>query len=52
MSKQYIVVDKLEDWGPFYPSDNLIPAEEYLGSDPSPDLPAQVINLCRDYKSR
>jgi len=50
MSKQYIVVDKREDWGPFYPSENLIPAEEYLGSDPSPDLPAQVINLCRDYK--
>ncbi len=50
MSKQYIVVDALEDWSPFYPSENLITSEEYLGSDPSPDLPAQVINLCRDYK--
>lgn len=50
MSKQYIVVDKLEDWSPYYPSENLITSEDYLGSDPSPDLPAQVINLCRDYK--
>ncbi len=50
MSKQFIVVDKLEDWSPYYPSENLITSEEYLGSDPSPELPAQVINLCRDYK--
>ncbi len=50
MSKQFIVVDKLEDWSPFYPSENLITAEQYLEADPSPDLPAQVINLCRDYK--
>ncbi len=50
MSKQFIVVDKLEDWGPFFPSDNLIAAEDYLGADPSPELPAEVINLCRDYR--
>ncbi len=50
MSKQFIVVDKSEDWNPYYPSDNLITAEAYLAADPSPDLPAQVINLCRDYK--
>ncbi|HSR87740.1 MAG TPA: RimK family protein [Pontiella sp.] len=50
MYKQFIVVDKLEDWSPYYPSENLISAEDYLGSDPWPDLPAQVINLCRDYK--
>lgn len=50
MSTPYIVVDKLEDWSPYYPSENLITVEDYLGSDPSPDLPMQVINLCRDYK--
>ncbi len=50
MSTPFIVVDQVEDWSPYYPSDNLISAEEYLGSDPCPDLPTQVINLCRDYK--
>lgn len=50
MSKQFIVVDRLEDWNAFCPSDNLIMVEDYLGADPSPELPAQVINLCRDYK--
>lgn len=50
MSKQFIVVDRLEDWSPYYPSENLITAEAYLDTDPSPDLPAEVINLCRDYK--
>jgi glutathione synthase/RimK-type ligase-like ATP-grasp enzyme len=50
MNKQFIVVDRTEDWGPFYPVENLITAEEYLGEDPSPDNAAQVINLCRDYK--
>ena len=50
MSKQFIVVDRLEDWRPYYPSENLITAEEYLDADPSPELPGQVINLCRDYK--
>ena len=50
MSKQFVVVDRLEDWSPYYPSENLIAVEEYLGGDPSPELPSQVINLCRDYK--
>ncbi len=48
MSKQFIVVDRLEDWEPFYPSENLISAEDYLETDPSPEQPAQVINLCSD----
>ncbi|HEY5653179.1 MAG TPA: RimK family protein, partial [Pontiella sp.] len=50
MISPYIVVDRLEDWAPFYPIEHLITAEEYLSSDPSPDLPSQIINLCRDYK--
>lgn len=50
MSYQFIVVERREDWVPFYPSDNLITFDEYIASDPSPDLPSQVINLCRDYK--
>ncbi|MCF7847312.1 MAG: RimK family protein [Kiritimatiellales bacterium] len=50
MSKLFVVVDKKEDWGAYYPSDDVISVEEYLNEDPSPELPAQVINLCRDYK--
>ena len=50
MSKQYIVVDRQDDWAPFYPSENIITFEAYQEQDPSPDEPAQIINLCRDYK--
>ncbi len=50
MSSPYIVVERLEDWEPFYPCENLITAKDFLGLDPSPELPARVINLCRDYK--
>jgi len=50
MSKQFIVVDKLEDWAPFYPSENLITFEDYQQQDPSPEQSAEIINLCRDYK--
>jgi glutathione synthase/RimK-type ligase-like ATP-grasp enzyme len=50
MNKQFVVVERLEDWAPFYPAENLITAEQYLNSDPSPDSSAQVINLCRDYR--
>ncbi|MBN2685782.1 MAG: RimK family protein [Pontiellaceae bacterium] len=50
MSTPFIVVDRLEDWTPYYPGENLITAEEYLATDPSPTRPLRVINLCRDYK--
>jgi len=50
MSSPFIVVERMEDWKPYYPSENLITAKDYLGCDPAPDMPAQVINLCRDYK--
>ena len=50
MSKQFIVVDRVEDWEPFYPSENIITFEAYQQQDPSPDQAAQIINLCRDYK--
>jgi glutathione synthase/RimK-type ligase-like ATP-grasp enzyme len=50
MNQQYIVVERLEDWAPFYPAENLITAEAYLSGDPAPEFPAQIINLCLDYK--
>ncbi len=51
MSRLVIVVEKRSDWGSFYPSENVVTAQEYLrepidtGSNRT-----QVINLCRNYK--
>ena len=51
MSKLVIVVEKASDWGSYYPSDNIVAAQDYLkepvGAD---DERVQVINLCRSYK--
>src|SRR6476659_6435660 len=51
MSRLVIVVEKASDWGSYYPSDNVVTAQDYLkepvGSD---DERTQVINLCRTYK--
>ena len=50
MSDQFIIVEKEEDWTPFFPSKNMLTFEAYRQQDPSPGQPAQIINLCRDYK--
>jgi glutathione synthase/RimK-type ligase-like ATP-grasp enzyme len=50
MSRQFIVVERVEDWDPFYPTENLITFEEYHQRDPSPERLVQIINLSRDYK--
>src|SRR5688572_5168244 len=51
MSRLVIVVEKASDWGSYYPSDNVVTAQDYLkeaiGND---DERTQVINLCRSYK--
>jgi glutathione synthase/RimK-type ligase-like ATP-grasp enzyme len=52
VSRLVIVVEKLSDWGSYYPSDNVVAATDYLkepigGED---DERTQVINLCRSYK--
>src|SRR5437868_15125498 len=51
MSRLVIVVEKITDWGSYFPSDNVVAAQEYLkepiGAD---DERVQVINLCRSYK--
>jgi len=51
MSRIVIVVEKASDWGSYYPSDNVVPAIDYL-REPlgSEDERTQVINLCRSYK--
>jgi glutathione synthase/RimK-type ligase-like ATP-grasp enzyme len=52
MSRLVIVVEKASDWGSFYPSDNLVPAMEYLKQPiaAGEEERTQVINLCRSYK--
>ncbi len=56
MSDTLIIIDNKADWGPYYPSDNVVTFEEYLDSDyartaNSPDgkgLRLRIINLCRN----
>ena len=51
MTRLVIVVEKASDWGSYYPSDNVVAAQDYLkqplGDD---DERTHVINLCRSYK--
>ena len=51
MSRLVIVVEKASDWGSYFPSENVVTAQDYLkeavGND---DERVQVINLCRSYK--
>ncbi|WP_342768377.1 RimK family protein [Kushneria sinocarnis] len=48
MSRLRIVVDRLADWRPYYPSDDLITADDYLALEAAarPDDATHVINLC------
>lgn len=48
MSALRIVVDRLADWRPYYPSDDLISAADYLAQEANgtQDGATQVINLC------
>ncbi|MEO8012224.1 MAG: RimK-like ATPgrasp N-terminal domain-containing protein, partial [Dokdonella sp.] len=51
MSRLVIVVEKASDWGSYYPSDNVVSAQEYLKQPlTDDDERTQVINLCRSYK--
>lgn len=51
MSRLLIVVEKISDWGSYYPSDDVVSASDYLkGAINNGDERTQVINLCRSYK--
>jgi glutathione synthase/RimK-type ligase-like ATP-grasp enzyme len=50
MSRLVIVVEKASDWGSYYPSDNVVPAMQYLREPVGGDERTHVINLCRSYK--
>ncbi len=51
MTEVIVVVEDPRDWKPYYPSERVITADEYLfgaGSTAAPG--ARVLNLCRSYK--
>ncbi|WP_434136062.1 RimK family protein [Pseudomonas luteola] len=52
MSKLYIIVERKEDWSSYYPSEDVITAQEYLEQSNEQDngKRVQVINLCRNQK--
>lgn len=55
MAKHLIIVEDIEDWRPYFPSDQVIAVDDYLQLAPAAsDKRAQIINLCRslDYLSR
>ncbi len=51
-SQVLIIVERKEDWASYFPSEDILTAQEYLehscGSEPGKRV--QVINLCRSYK--
>ena len=50
MSQFYVVVDKLSDWSPYFPSQDVITLDDYLSKVPEQSTKkVRVINLCRDY---
>lgn len=50
MANVYLVIEKLKDWAPFYPSKNVITFEQYFEEGKTIEEGALVINLCRNYK--
>lgn len=50
MATLQIVVDRLSDWGAYYPTEQLITVDDYLHSEPDGLARAQVINLCESYR--
>lgn len=50
MASTLLVVDDLADWGPYYPSEQVITFETYLATvQDDPDHRVRVINLCGSY---
>ncbi|HUH38864.1 MAG TPA: RimK-like ATPgrasp N-terminal domain-containing protein, partial [Spongiibacteraceae bacterium] len=50
MARLIIVVDSLKDWGPYFPSDNVMSFEDYLKLRTPRGERVRVINLCRSYR--
>ena len=50
MARTLLVVDNLSDWNPYYPSDQVIPFETYLATEPGEsEQRVRIINLCSSY---
>lgn len=51
MSQLLVIVDSLQDWSPYHPSEQVLTFDQYLQltSDKKNDQRMRVINLCRDY---
>ncbi|MGF6317268.1 hypothetical protein ABIA60_003546 [Pseudomonas frederiksbergensis] len=47
-----IIVERKEDWASYFPSEDIVTAQEYLEQtrDNEQGKRVQVINLCRSYK--
>ncbi len=51
MSKLIIVVDNVQDWKAYYPSEDLITVQDYIARSGTYDASrTQVINLCNSYR--
>lgn len=51
-SQVIIIVERKEDWASYFPSEDILTAQEYLehSCESAPGKRVQVINLCRSYK--
>ena len=51
-SQVLIIVERKEDWASYFPSEDIVTAQEYLEQkrETEPGKRVQVINLCRSYK--
>jgi hypothetical protein len=51
-SQLIIIVERKEDWASYFPSEDIVSAQEYLEQtrDNEQGKRVQVINLCRSYK--
>lgn len=51
MAKLFVVVDSIDDWAIYYPSQNIITVTDYIHLPLNPDEEnTQIINLCSSYK--
>lgn len=51
MARTLLVVDNLSDWGPYYPSDQVMAFETYLATGQSDSQQrTRIINLCSSYR--
>ncbi|PPD31895.1 MAG: RimK family alpha-L-glutamate ligase [Methylomonas sp.] len=49
MSRTLLVIDNLSDWGPYYPSDQVVSFEQYLTEQSQVAERLRIINLCNCY---